>query len=109
MRSGWLLLLLASPAVSQAQKPSSGPALAVTGAFFALSVADLDVSARWYSEKLGLEVVMRVPGGNLPSVVVLEGGGLIVELIHHAEGKPLSEAAPRSPTRSGSMGSPRWE
>ncbi len=30
-----------------------------TGAFFALSVADIDATADWYSEKLGLQITMQ--------------------------------------------------
>jgi catechol 2,3-dioxygenase-like lactoylglutathione lyase family enzyme len=65
-----------------------------TGAFFALSVADIDASAKWYSEKLGLKIVMRPPKANRAAAVVLEGGGLIVELIQHDDAVPLSKVAP---------------
>jgi catechol 2,3-dioxygenase-like lactoylglutathione lyase family enzyme len=75
-----LVLALARPLVAQAP---AAPAFSATGAFFALSVGDLDASARWYSEKLGLHEVMRPPKANGVSVVVLEGGGLTVELIQH--------------------------
>ena len=63
--------------------------LTSTGAFFALSVPDIQASTRWYSEKLGLKVTMNIPASNTPAVIVLEGGGLIVELIQHAEASPL--------------------
>ena len=85
------LMLLLHPAVAAAQAaaaPAPGPVLTTTGAFFALSVADLDASARWYSEKLGLTVVMRVPKQDKAAETVLEGGGLIVELLQ------LDDAAP---------------
>jgi catechol 2,3-dioxygenase-like lactoylglutathione lyase family enzyme len=68
--------------------------MAATGAFFALSVADLYASAAWYSEKLGLKTIMREPKQGKAGVVVLEGGGLIVELIQHDDAAPLSKAAP---------------
>ena len=68
--------------------------ITTTGSFFALSVADINESANWYSEKLGLKIVMQPPKANQSTVVVLEGGGLIVELIQHDEAQPLSEIAP---------------
>jgi catechol 2,3-dioxygenase-like lactoylglutathione lyase family enzyme len=65
-----------------------------TGAFFALSVADIQASARWYSEKLGLKVVMEVPKRERSAVIVLEGGGLVVELLQDDDALPLSRAVP---------------
>src|SRR5262245_19741805 len=64
------------------------------GAFLAVSVADLDASARWYAEALGLRVVLRTPKHDKSAAVVLEGPGLIVELIKHDESVPLRTAAP---------------
>src|SRR5688500_9422604 len=78
--------------------PSSVPAdlslINTTGAFFALSVADINASADWYSEKLGLKIIMQPPKAGTTTVIVLEGGGLIVELIQQDDALPLSEAAP---------------
>jgi catechol 2,3-dioxygenase-like lactoylglutathione lyase family enzyme len=68
--------------------------IGATGAFFALSVADIDASARWYSDKLGTKVTMREPNTNGAAVAVLEGDGLIVELIQHDAAKPLNTVAP---------------
>jgi catechol 2,3-dioxygenase-like lactoylglutathione lyase family enzyme len=87
-----LLFPLAIPA--PAPSPAPPPALAVTGAFFALSVPDLPASVRWYSEKLGLTVVMESPKHDKAAAVALEGGGLIVELIQHEDAVPLGTAAP---------------
>lgn len=93
MKHIWVLLCLLSPTASRAPavtpRPSS-PALAASGAFLALSVADLAASTRWYAEKLGLQVVMQVPRQEKTVVTVLEGGGLIVELIQHAEAQPAT-------------------
>ena len=89
----WLTLL---PMVRE-QAPKSTtelPAIAASGAFFALSVADIDASVRWYSEKLGLKVVMQAPKRDHAAVTVLEGGGFIVELIQHDDAVPLGKAAP---------------
>ena len=64
------------------------------GGFFALSVADINASANWYSEKLGFTIVMQPPKSNQSAVVVLEGGGLIVELIQHDNALSLSAVTP---------------
>lgn len=64
------------------------------GAFIGLSVADLDKSVAWYTEKLGLRVVMRPPAVDKSRAVILEGGGLIVELMKHDDALPLATAAP---------------
>jgi len=68
--------------------------LTVTGTFFALSVADLAASTRWYAGTLGLTVVMDQPKQGTAAVSVLEGGGLIVELIQDDDAVPLAKAAP---------------
>lgn len=67
---------------------------AFTGAFFALTVADLEASTRWYSDKLELKVVMRTPKQDGVAVTLLEGQGLIVELIEQDGALPLPNAAP---------------
>jgi catechol 2,3-dioxygenase-like lactoylglutathione lyase family enzyme len=78
------LLLCLTLALSAAETP----VLTATGAFFALSVADLKASTQWYAEKLGLKVVMQTPKQDHAAVTVLEGGGLIVELIQHDDAAP---------------------
>jgi catechol 2,3-dioxygenase-like lactoylglutathione lyase family enzyme len=74
--------------------PSDRAAITTTGAFFALNVADIDSSVRWYSEKLGLRVVLRSAEG--AAIAVLEGGGLIVELLQRPDA-----VAPGSTPRHG--------
>jgi catechol 2,3-dioxygenase-like lactoylglutathione lyase family enzyme len=64
------------------------------GAFIALSVADVAASARWYREKLGLRVVLEPPRAGEAAAVILEGGGLLVELVQHDAAKPLGALAP---------------
>jgi catechol 2,3-dioxygenase-like lactoylglutathione lyase family enzyme len=91
-----LLLWLTVPPVvgEQSARPTTEPPiLAVTGASFALYVANIEASAKWYSEKLGLKVVTHAPRRDEAAVTVLEGGGLIVELIQHDDAAPLSKAA----------------
>lgn len=80
---------LVAPVVRQTDPPFQ-----TSGAFFALSVPDVSASAKWYREKLGMKVVLEPPRSADASVVVLEGGGLIVELLQHNEAKPLRSIAP---------------
>ena len=97
MKLAYSILLVAIPTVaaSQASPPTSPPPLATTrGAFIGVSVADLDASIRWYTQKLGLTVVMRPPKIEKSTAVVLEGAGLIVELMHHDDAVALKTAAP---------------
>jgi len=84
MRTISVVLAILAPAASSAAQT---PAFAAHGAYFALSVADIQASSRWYAEKFGLKVTLNVPASNTPAVIVLEGGGLIVELIQHADAK----------------------
>ena len=75
-------------AVPAQRDPGDTPAPLITtaGAFFGLNVADIDASTQWYAEKLGLKVVMQAPrSGQIPAVTVLEGGGLIVELVERTD------------------------
>ena len=89
------ILLAFSLAALVTAESASAEGIGASGAFFALSVADVDASAKWYSEKLGLTVTMRQPNTNGAAVTVLEGDGLIVELIRHPDAKPLSAVAPQ--------------
>jgi catechol 2,3-dioxygenase-like lactoylglutathione lyase family enzyme len=92
-----LLILLALSTASD--RPTSAltaddEALSAGGAFFALSVSDMEASVQWYSEKLGLKVTMRAPKVNGATATVLEGSGLIVELVQDDAARPLTAAAP---------------
>ena len=91
----FLCLLALTPTPGHSQGPKRGtPWKPVDGAFFALSVADMAASTRWYSEMLGLDIVLEVPNQSGTAVTVLEGGGLIVELIRHDSARPLRDACP---------------
>ena len=80
-----VILLLATGSALAAQAPMSNasPALAVRGAMLAFVVPDLDTSAKWYTEKLGLRVVHLYP--RIKAVharaALFQGGGLMVELV----------------------------
>lgn len=88
MIAGFILAVLA------AATPPTGPLANADGAFFALSVPDADQAATWYSEKLGLKAIMKPPAQEGSEVLILGGGGLIVELIERGDAMPLRQAAP---------------
>jgi catechol 2,3-dioxygenase-like lactoylglutathione lyase family enzyme len=97
VRSFCFALCLAISVAAPGQAAESGnqpPFRSISGAFFALSVADISASADWYSAKLGLRPVMVTPKRDRIAVTVLEGGGLIVELIQHDNAAALKKAAP---------------
>jgi catechol 2,3-dioxygenase-like lactoylglutathione lyase family enzyme len=91
-----ILVFLAATAAfaTSAAQSVPRPAFKAAGAFFAVSVADVQSSGKWYAEKLGLEITFRPPKSGPGEVMVLEGGGLIVELIQHDEGIPLAKLSP---------------
>jgi len=89
MRPMLLLAFAAGFATPLSAQPETATAgLRTAGAFFAVSVGSLPVTQAWYEQTLGLRVVLRPPAGAGVSVVVLEGGGLMVELIESARSRP---------------------
>ena len=97
MKAMGFLMLLTLPAAAPGQSAESRtepPFRSAAGAFLGLSVPDVQASARWYSEKLGLRVVMEAPKRDGAAVAVLEGGRLIVELVQLDAAVPLRSAAP---------------
>ena len=74
------------------RRAQSQPVMQVAGSAFALSVADLAASEKWYTEKLGLTPWLRIPG----RVVGLQGGGLMVELVHEDSAVALRSVLPRA-------------
>jgi catechol 2,3-dioxygenase-like lactoylglutathione lyase family enzyme len=89
------LVLAAPPAGGQsaAPAPAGPPFTAVSGAFFAVSVHDIEASVRWYTEKLGLTSTQPVQRSTGAAYTVLEGGGLTVELLQLDDAAPASGAA----------------
>jgi len=87
-------LVFAGIVSSANQQPTRGPIPLAAGAFFALSVADIKASGAWYREKLGLTVTLQPARSGPADVMVLEGGGLIVELIQHDEATSLAKLSP---------------
>jgi catechol 2,3-dioxygenase-like lactoylglutathione lyase family enzyme len=66
----------------------------VTGAFYALSVPDVEASSKWYTENLGLKVVTHVPVKDNFGLSILEGHGVMIELVQEVKALPLSTVAP---------------
>jgi catechol 2,3-dioxygenase-like lactoylglutathione lyase family enzyme len=96
MKPMFALLLCVAALPAEAQTDPTAP-IQARGSFIAASVADLPASVAWYRDKLGLKVIMDRPadGEMGTGVAVLEGGGLIVELIRDPAAVPLHTAAPQ--------------
>ena len=94
MKSLALVLALLPTALVAQSATRPEPVLRGSGAFLALSVPDLGASVIWYGEKLGLAVVQRPPKQGPAAVAILEGGGLIVELIQYDGSAPRVPADP---------------
>jgi catechol 2,3-dioxygenase-like lactoylglutathione lyase family enzyme len=85
-----LALAGGSARADSAQVP---PAPAARGAFIALSVADLEASIAWYRDTLGLRLSSRPVDSAAVKVAILEGEGLLVELIQHADAAAMPAPA----------------
>lgn len=73
----------------------------VSGAFFALSVADVAKLSRWYQEKLGFRALSQGESPNkIAKFAILEGAGTIIELIRTARPSCAAASRPRPPTRT---------
>lgn len=79
--------LAATLASTTEAKETVTPFKALTGSFFAVSVSNLAESVRWYSENLGLSVSFQQSSGGF-DVAVVEGGGLVVELVRDPSAQP---------------------
>jgi catechol 2,3-dioxygenase-like lactoylglutathione lyase family enzyme len=89
----WVVVLLQVTTTSAAAPQPKSPFSGVRGGFIALSVADVDASAKWYAEKLSLKIVReRSPSPDQKArTTALSGDGLIVELVQHADALPLAK------------------
>ena len=88
MRRGLLFTALITLPTALQSPPA--PVFSTSGAYFALYVRDLEASRSWYVERLGLRVTLEPPAYNGIRALILEGGGLIVELLQD----PKAQAAP---------------
>jgi catechol 2,3-dioxygenase-like lactoylglutathione lyase family enzyme len=86
--------LFASQPAATSPVATAPPFTAVTGTFFALSVPDLAASVAWYTEKLGLKSTRSMTGPDDGQVAILEGHGLILELVHVPKAAPSGRAVP---------------
>jgi methylmalonyl-CoA/ethylmalonyl-CoA epimerase len=67
-----------------AQQPAQSPFPPPTGSYFAISVHDLNATAEWYKQKLGFrEVKQSASRDGLARAIILEGDGVLVEVVHH--------------------------
>jgi predicted enzyme related to lactoylglutathione lyase len=73
--------------------PSTATEAAAPPVFFAVSVEDLDASVKWYVETLDLTAT-RMPGTTQAKVALLQGQGLVVELVEHSEAFELTTRLP---------------
>lgn len=92
-------LILAAALLAIAPTTGAAPTLepatsAARGAFLALSVPDAEASAKWYGRAFGLKVASRPPGTNKIAVIILEGDGLVVELIQSADARSRADQDP---------------
>lgn len=91
-------LLAASFAVagSQSAPDTAAPASQrVNGAFFALSVSDAARISTWYRDVLGLRITSSGEAPNkIAKFAILEGDGVVIEIIEHSKAKPRNLIAP---------------
>jgi catechol 2,3-dioxygenase-like lactoylglutathione lyase family enzyme len=88
-----LILAFRATTLSQAVNPPTESPAAL-GAFFALVVPNIDASAQWYREKLGLKTAMSITRQGRFAFTTLEGDNLIVELIQDAQAVGKKEEPP---------------
>jgi catechol 2,3-dioxygenase-like lactoylglutathione lyase family enzyme len=86
----------ATPESSAAPTPAPAPFnLQPTGSYFALSVADIAATKKWYAETLGFQLVKegKSPDGTV-QFALLQMDGAVLELLQMAKAQPLPKAAP---------------
>jgi catechol 2,3-dioxygenase-like lactoylglutathione lyase family enzyme len=89
-----------SPTTTNGAPSPSSPILGGTsGAFIALSVADLDKTVAWYRDELGFEVFDQGTAPNRPAdqpirFALLKTGDTLLEVLQFSGSKPRLEAAP---------------
>jgi len=91
-----LILLLGVAAARGQTTAAAAPAPPRTvGAFFALSVADVEATSAWYRDKLGFRIASHGEAPNkIAKFAILEKEGSIIEMVQHREAKPRAAAAP---------------
>ncbi|MDO1559609.1 VOC family protein [Brevundimonas sp. 2R-24] len=92
-------LALAPAAVARADESTSP--VQVRGSFFALQVADVEASVAWWRDVFGLSLAMSPPTRNGVTMRLMEGDGLMVELIQDDSARPLRDLIPGGRERQG--------
>jgi hypothetical protein len=68
---------------------------AVDGAFFALSVANVDTVSLWYQDNLGLKVISNGEAPNrIAKFAILQGNGILIEIIQHSKAQARRSITP---------------
>jgi catechol 2,3-dioxygenase-like lactoylglutathione lyase family enzyme len=87
--AGWLC------AGCAAATRDAGTAPRRRGSFFAISVADVAAMSSWYQDKLTMRVVTAGEAPNkIAKFAILEGNGVLLELIQHAKADDRKVLAP---------------
>jgi catechol 2,3-dioxygenase-like lactoylglutathione lyase family enzyme len=77
--------------------PAAPAAPSHRGSFFAISVADLAVMSSWYRDQLTMRVLASGEAPNqIAKFAILEGNGVLIELIQHAKASDRSALAPQA-------------
>jgi catechol 2,3-dioxygenase-like lactoylglutathione lyase family enzyme len=83
MKPGVVLFVVAWSSLGAQPAVSASPAPLPAHGYLAFSVPDIEASARWYVEKLGLRMLFNVPRTATvrAAAAFLQGGGFFVELV----------------------------
>ena len=82
-------------AVTLAPRPAAAADVTrPTGVFVAISVRDLAASSRWYADLLDLRAGAIEGRAGEPQYCILDGDGVVVELLHMPGAVSLATAAP---------------
>jgi hypothetical protein len=86
---------LALQSNSQPYVQGNSQTAAVEGAFFGLSVANVDTVSRWYQDNLGLKVISNGEAPNrIAKFAILEGNGVLIEIIQHSKAQARKSIDP---------------
>jgi hypothetical protein len=87
-----ILTAAAAALIATARAPTP---ISASRSSFALSVADLDASAKWYASAFDVKVAAHPPKENGNEVIVLQGRGLTVALIRSDAAVPFASLGPK--------------
>ena len=87
-----------------AQSDPGMQAFKAEGSFFAIYVPNLEASVKWYSENLGMRVVLEAPRTEKFGLAILEGSGFMIEIVQSEKAIPLQDAAPSLDSKTSIQG-----